>query len=123
VERAEPDRAHDAGEHAPGELATVWRLRLHRERQRSHQCEPGKLRDEEHPHDVHAPGADPAAEVGDAPREARGEREYDAGQSGTGRVAATASSWFAWYRTAASAVRAARASWWHADSRRPPRRG
>ena len=30
--------------------------------------------------------------------------------SGTGRVAATASSWFAWYSTAASAVRAARAS-------------
>ena len=39
--------------------------------------------------------ADACAEVGEAPCEARGEREKDA-HSLTGLVAATASSWFAW---------------------------
>lgn len=70
-------------------------MRLCDERQGTDERQPGHLRDDEHPDDLHAPRADSAAEVGDAPREARGERECDADQSGTGRVAATASSWFA----------------------------
>jgi hypothetical protein len=67
-----------------------------RQRERPDERETRELGDDEHPDDLDAARADPAAEVGDAPREARGERECDAGQSGTGRVAATASSWFAW---------------------------
>src|SRR5262249_57282702 len=54
-----------------------------------------------------------ADEVGDAPGQARAEREQEPRHS-TGLVAAIASSWFAWYSTAASAVRAARESWWTA---------
>src|SRR5262249_61907032 len=66
----------------------------------------------------HAPGPERsrlvrADEVGDAPGQARAEREQEPRHS-TGLVAAIASSWFAWYSTAASAVRAARESWWTA---------
>ena len=46
----------------------------------------------------------------DAPRSARNAKPKGP-QSPTGRVAACASSWFAWYRTTASAVRAAPRSW------------
>jgi hypothetical protein len=54
---------------------------------------------------------DAAEEVAEAPGDAPGEREERRDQdSGTGRVAAAASSAFAWWRTAASAVRAARPS-------------
>ena len=42
----------------------------------------------------------------DAPRSARDAEAQGGPQSPTGRVAACASSWFAWYRTSASAVRA-----------------
>ena len=49
-------------------------------------------------------------EVGDSPGEARAEREQERAHP-TGRVAAIASSAFAWYRTDASAVWAERTSW------------
>src|SRR5215208_5570006 len=71
--------------------------------------EAADLRPQEDAQSPQRPSLERPDEVGDAPGKARPEREHDGRQS-TGRVAAIASSWFAWYRTAASAVRAVRES-------------
>src|SRR4029079_1959661 len=104
VERTEPHRAHDPGEQPPGELCARRRLWLRDQRHDPDQQKSRQLRYEERPEELHASAPESAADSADSPGQARGEREGDPGQSGTGRVAATASSWFAWYRTAASAV-------------------
>src|SRR5262249_62239342 len=72
--------------------------------------ESAELRPEQHAPGSERPGLVRADEVGDAPGEARAEREQEPCHS-TGLVAAVASSWFAWESTAASAGPAARAAW------------
>ena len=71
--------------------------------------DPPDLCPEQHPQRAERSADERPREVRDAPREAGAERQEERGQS-TRRVAATASSWLAWYSTPASAVRAPRAS-------------
>ncbi len=84
--------AHAAQTNCLGDNGSVCG-REHDEPDEQEPCDLGDRRDDEH---GHAPRRRARAEVGEAPGEARAEREQNRGQSDTGRVAATASSWFAW---------------------------
>ena len=96
VEGRQADDAEQAGEHRPFDLPPRRRSVARYEQHGADRGEPGELHDQRDDEDRHAPRTDARAEVGEAPGEARAEREQYRGHAGTGRVAATASSWFAW---------------------------
>ena len=96
VEGREADDAGEPGEDRPRDLFVRGNVAAGREHDDGDEHEPGRLRARRDDERGRAPRRQTGAEIGEAPREARGEREQDARQSGTGRVAATASSWFAW---------------------------
>ena len=110
IERGQPEEADGSCECAPAELRERRRVRLRDRDDDADADETNRLRRDDHERDRQPPCAHTRAEIRDAPREARRERQQNAAQLSTGLVAATASSWFAWYSTAASAVRAARTS-------------
>ena len=111
VERGDPDRDRatraDGGERRLG----AEEVTADEECDEGDRREPCGLGDRDDAEDPQTACADAAEEVADSPAHARPEGEHDRDHSpSTGLVAATASSWFAWKSTAASAVRAARPS-------------
>src|SRR5439155_450987 len=97
VEGDQADESGSAGGGPVEDAARRGRVAADGRDEQAAEHEPGNLRDEDHEHDGQAARRHAGSEVGEAPGEARPEREEDRAQGlGTGRVAATASSWFAW---------------------------
>ena len=97
VERTEPERAGCARGNRGEQRDPAEELLPGERRDDEDPGETGRLRDREHRERRESPRGDAAEEVADSPEHARPEGERNRGHSAaTGRVAATASSWFTW---------------------------